>query len=333
VKVTRTAHKGITVENIKGKRNNGNYDSTQIPNSRNKDDYVIPGLINVESSPRAEHELRYLALHEDNVIAGASDGSVLDSNDQGTWAWTIMTSGKTPEPMGIHGRGREWVNGLETQETHSYRMEALGLLSALTYIRIRLRWKGKIQWHMDSTSVIDTFKFCDRMGQTKWVKQRDKGVWTELIKEKQRWGPDRINLYHVEAHTDTKHKKGLRGPPTAIEKINIFADELADTVYKEHTLPGMNTSHMRQYGQWSITQKKHLITGHWRNQIKEQIRMERTKLVANKDQNMWGNCPEEIYKMGLDVARNADLGQEVKDYLAGKGYPLEVIKHTVGQYK
>ena len=95
----------------------------------------------------------------------------VDSNDQGTWAWTIMTLDESPEPWGMQSRGREWVEGLETQETHLYRMEALGLLSALTYIRVR--------WYMDSTSVIDSFKGCDNMSQTKWVKQRDKDVWME----------------------------------------------------------------------------------------------------------------------------------------------------------
>ena len=87
--------------------------------------------------------MRYLAQYDTNEIAGASDGSVLDSNDQGTWAWTIMTLDESPEPWGVQNRGREWVEGLETQETHSYRMEALGLLSALTYIRVRQNWKGR----------------------------------------------------------------------------------------------------------------------------------------------------------------------------------------------
>jgi len=37
--------------------------------------------------------------------------------------------------------------------------------------------------------------------------------------------------------------------------------------------------------------------------------------------------PEEIYKMEFDKLRDMDIKEEVKDYLAGKGYPLEMVKH------
>lgn len=39
--------------------------------------------------------------------------------------------------------------------------------------------------------------------------------------------------------------------------------------------------------------------------------------------------PEEIYQMEFDTLRDMDIKQEIKDYLAGKGYPLEIVKHTV----
>ncbi|MFH2105195.1 MAG: NUDIX domain-containing protein [Parcubacteria group bacterium] len=37
--------------------------------------------------------------------------------------------------------------------------------------------------------------------------------------------------------------------------------------------------------------------------------------------------PEEIYVMEFDKLRDLDIKQEVKDYLAGKEYPLEVVRH------
>ena len=74
---------------------------------------------------------------------------------------------------------------------------------------------------MDSKSVIDTFKTCHHNNQTKWVNQRDKGVWRELAAEKKRWGNNRTQLHHVAAHADEKHKKGLRDPPTPIETNDL----------------------------------------------------------------------------------------------------------------
>jgi len=41
--------------------------------------------------------------------------------------------------------------------------------------------------------------------------------------------------------------------------------------------------------------------------------------------------PEEIYAMNGAVLRDADIKQEVKDYLAGKKYPLEMLHHTVSR--
>ena len=45
-----------------------------------------------------------------------------------------------------------------TEEVHSYRMEALGLLSGLMHLRTVVKWEGTIEWHMDSKLVIDTYK-------------------------------------------------------------------------------------------------------------------------------------------------------------------------------
>ena len=301
VKMHRTANGEIKITHMNEDnkiKESGREESDRENRQRDDDKLEEPeetpgGLASVTMSEEALQELRWHAQNENNVIAGASDGSVRDYRKQGTWAWTLMTQYE-PQPWGIQGKGREWVTGSETQETHSYRTEAIGLLSALTFIRTELRWKGKVSWHMDSKSVIDTFKTCHQHNQTKWVKQRDKDVWRELTEEKKRWGKNRIQLHHVAAHADEKYKKGLRGPPTPIERVNMYVDKLADSVYTDYTVQGLQTAKLRKYGQRIITYKKQEVTGHWRNQIKEQIRMERTKRRASKDNTMWGNCPEEI---------------------------------------
>ena len=60
---------------------------------------------------------------------------------------------------------------------------------------------------MDSQSVIDTFEACPKFNETKLIKQRDKYIWRELIKEKKHWGKGRIRLFHVESHVNEKRDK------------------------------------------------------------------------------------------------------------------------------
>ena len=266
---------------------------------RNEEVYITPGLVNYCLRQEAKNTLLQMNHDENNRLAGVSDGSVRDSREQGTWAWALLEyderrENSTPLLWGIEGKGREYVEGLDTHEVHSYRMEALGLLSALQYVRSELKWKGKLDWYMDSQAVIDTFAKCHRLNDSRWIKQRDKDVWVELIKEKKRWGKGRITIHHVESHVDTKRDKdGQLRVPTPIQWMNIYADKLADEVY-DSNMPALNTSSLRTYGQWNIMKNKHMITGHWRNQIKEEIRLDRSKKGANKDKLMWGLCPDEI---------------------------------------
>ena len=90
-------------------------------------------------------------------------------------------------------------------------MEALGLLSDLMHLRIVVQWNGSIEWHMDSKSIIDTYKICHRLTNAEWTSQRDKDVWKALILEKKHW-TGRVKLPHVEAHTDkNRDKKGKNG--------------------------------------------------------------------------------------------------------------------------
>jgi len=39
--------------------------------------------------------------------------------------------------------------------------------------------------------------------------------------------------------------------------------------------------------------------------------------------------PEEIYAMDKNTLRDPDIKQEIKDYLSGKKYPLDLLTHTV----
>ena len=153
-------------------------------------------------------------------------------------------------------------------------MEAMGLLSGLMHMRLDIKWQGQIEWHMDSKSVIDTYKKCHRLTNAEWTKQRDKDVWETLIIEKQKWW-DRLTILHVKAHTDTKkNKTGEKRTVTQLEKMNQHADTLADTPYNIE-LEKLETQNLpKQKNSCQINAHNRIINGNWRKQILEEIRIE-----------------------------------------------------------
>lgn len=52
------------------------------------------------------------------------------------------------------------------------------------------------------------------------------------------------------------------------------------------------------------------------------------KLAEDISETKWFT-PEEIYAMDQKTLRDVDIKKIVKDYLAGKKYPLEILSHTV----
>ena len=155
-----------------------------------------------------------------DVIHGVSSGSVRESQEAGTFAWALLhkTSSHTYEPIGATAQGWEglYSTKLPTHEVHSYRMEALGLLSAFTFLRKEIRWTGKVEWHLDSKSVIDTFEKCEKLHKSSWHRQRDKDIWTALQIEKVHW-KGRVKITHAESHVDKKKDNGNMRIPTSIQ--------------------------------------------------------------------------------------------------------------------
>ena len=55
-------------------------------------------------------------------------------------------------------------------------------------------------------------------------------------------------------------------------------------------------------------------------------------LASNEEiQEVKWFAPEEIYAWDSSTLRDLDIKQEVKDYFAGKNYPLEIIRHTLSK--
>ena len=90
-------------------------------------------------------------------IVGCSDGSVYDSMIGGGYAWGLYERQQncTLTNIGVTGIGRETAAGLEVNSVHSYRVEAMGILAGLTFLRER-KWRGSIEWHTDCLGAINT---------------------------------------------------------------------------------------------------------------------------------------------------------------------------------
>ena len=131
----------------------------------------------VEGLKRVQYfreSMEYLETNNavNKTLMAVSDGSVRDGTQGGTWAWSIIDYDEQGNliPIGIIGKGRERASLLITQPTHSYRMEALGLLSLMTFARYDLKWEGGIELHMDNKGVIQTYAKCNKWSQPQWVK-------------------------------------------------------------------------------------------------------------------------------------------------------------------
>jgi hypothetical protein len=215
---------------------------------------------------------------------------LLQKRGEQYYKWDVEAVGR--ESFNKH-RTENNPGTLDTHQAHSYRMEALAVLSGLTFLRRQLSWKGKVEWHTDSQAVIDTTRTVHWYNMTKWVKQRDKDVWTALRLELARW-KGRLELCHVESHTDKKKDDaGNAREVTPIEEMNQYADWLADWAH-EAPITELKAASLESDGLPSIHMGTQMITGNWRKQIQEEIRLNTSKRLANKDPDKWGICPEDI---------------------------------------
>ena len=93
----------------------------------------------------------------DQCLQMYSDGSVKNMMKDGTYAWMVAKKNKkgTLIRSKIRAMGKEQVSSIECVRIHSYRAEAIGLLAGLMFLQ-HIKWVGKVEWHTDSQSVIDT---------------------------------------------------------------------------------------------------------------------------------------------------------------------------------
>ena len=120
---------------------------------------------------------------------------------------------------------------------------------------------------------MDTSESIQWYNMTKWVKQRDKDVWAALCKELTRW-EGRLQLIHVESHTDKKRdSNGNPREVTPIEAMNQYADWMADWAYEGESVREIQTNTLERDDKPTIQMKGQWVTGNWRTQIQEEIRL------------------------------------------------------------
>jgi hypothetical protein len=88
------------------------------------------GLTRIHITPNIIIDVPALAQDSTQHIIGVSDGSVLDTSGEGTWGWGLWTYDKRDpnwKPCHIVGMGKETSRQLDTEDNHSYRIEAIGI--------------------------------------------------------------------------------------------------------------------------------------------------------------------------------------------------------------
>jgi hypothetical protein len=177
-------------------------------------------------------------------------------------------------------------------------MEAMALLDGLTYIREELGWRGHVEWHSDSQSVIQSFQnWAVQSHPGTWERQSDKDVWDLLVQERQRWG-DKLCINHVESHVNNKKDEdGNKRIPTPMQWMNIAVDKLADTGYVDTEVPESYISPTRRSDRYIIVKSGAHggeITGKTRSQLREELLLDDTIEKATESPETWGAAPEHI---------------------------------------
>jgi hypothetical protein len=136
-------------QNNKIKRDKGQPTEHIENENTQRPEKVSVGMWNLWTGPEANE---YILQNENSTttLHIASDGMVRDSQTRGNWSWFafLRKENGSCKKMEYETVGTEVLpQQLKhyTEEVHSYRMEALGLLSGLMHLRTVVKWEGTIE--------------------------------------------------------------------------------------------------------------------------------------------------------------------------------------------
>ena len=96
----------------------------------------------------------------------------------------------------------------------------------------------------------------------------------------------------MEAHTDTKRdREGKKRKVTQLEKMNQHADTLADYPYEAQVVELETNQQPTRKNCGQIRKNNRVLSGNWRKQILEEIRIETSKKNGGNQQNILGPMP------------------------------------------
>ena len=167
----------------------------------------------------------------------------------------------------------------------SFRMEALGMLAGIKYLREELNWQGKVKWHLDNEAVVNLYPDIQHKKGMTWIKMVDRDIWTLICKEK-RWWKNRLAIKWVKGHADLLNREN-----TEEEKQNQTADEIADWGDED---PDCETKLKQETHWFNVKIHGEEIRGRIRAAILGQIKIDRTKRETKDRDEIWGVFKEDI---------------------------------------
>jgi hypothetical protein len=111
------------------------------------------------------------------TLYGFSDGSVSSDHHMGSYSWLLCL--RTPHRTIIVACGGGWIseNDHLNAKITSARVEALGLLAGMHFAK---RWKGRVEWKIDNTSVISTQAKLSWLPAREWMQQYNRDVYDNM---------------------------------------------------------------------------------------------------------------------------------------------------------
>ena len=124
--------------------------------------------------------------------------------------------------------------------------------------------------------------------------KRQRCVGSVNTRRKKYW-TGRVEILHVEAHTDTKRDREGKKTESNTTRENESTCRHASGLPVRSTSSGTRnepTTNEKNCGQ--ILKNNRVLSGNWRKQILEEIRIETSKKMATTNKTFWGQCQEEI---------------------------------------
>ena len=158
------------------------------------------------------------------MLRGYSDGALSADGVVGAYGWLVaVADGQGGLEVLAAGGGSAVADDRTNILLSSTRMEALGLAGGLSYARA---WTGRVEWRLDNTGVISSWRKLARAAPSAWAKVSDRDVHghIELLRSE---AAGQWRVAHVRGHAERRKARELW---TLDEVGNDAADRVAGRI-------------------------------------------------------------------------------------------------------